>query len=67
MEEHKKAAVPLSDISDYLQEHDRLKKIFLDKTGINDWDVLEESLAQSLIKIQETITLIFKKNNIILS
>ncbi len=41
MEEQKKFSVKLSDINEYLQVHDNLKKIFLETNGINDRDILE--------------------------
>ena len=41
MEEAKMMRVHLSDIADYLQEHDNLKKYYLENSGINNIDMQE--------------------------
>ena len=41
MEEAKMMRVNLSDIAEYLHEHDHLKKIYLENSGINNIDMQE--------------------------
>ena len=61
--------LPLSDIKAYLVEHEKAKDEILnlikfEKEGFLTRTQFEEKAPQSLLKIQKSITSIFKKNNV---
>ncbi len=58
--------IPFVDIQNYVEEHDDLitSLIKFEKRGLISIDELEVKFAKSLMKIQESISNIFKKNNI---
>ena len=66
MVDSSKPKIPFADIQAYLEEHEDLilNLIKFEKKGLITRDELEVKLPQSLIKIQECMTSIFKKNNI---
>jgi hypothetical protein len=64
--------LPLSDIKAYLSDHEKAKDEILnlikfEKDAFLTRTQFEEKVPQQLLKIQKSITSIFKKNNINLS